>query len=92
MDNTGSLRAADGQDGATAQTQRMSYEYRAGQVERQLAISSEVTIYDLARLLGMKPRQMHNIIERMAVEGRISVRQVSHRSNMFKHLISRRQA
>lgn len=89
MDNTGSLRAGNAQHGAAAKT-RMSYEYRAGQVERQLAISSPVTIYDLARLLDMSPRQMHNICDRMAAQGRITVQQVAHRRNMFKHLISRR--
>lgn len=90
MDNTGSLRAGNAHSGAN-KTPHMSYEFRAGQVERQLAISSPVTIYDLARLLGMSPRQMHNICDRMAKQGRIAVEQVAHRSNMFKHLISRRQ-
>jgi len=90
MDNTGSLRAGNAQHGAAAKTGRMSYEYRAGQVERQLAISSPVTIYDLARLLDMSPRQMHNICDRMAKQGRIAVQQVHHRENMFKHLISRK--
>lgn len=91
MDNTRPLRAGNAHDGATAKTQRMSYEFRAGQVERQLAISSEVTIYDLARLLDMKPRQMHNICDRMARQGRITVRDVPHRPNRNKHLISRAQ-
>lgn len=86
MDNTGSLRAGNEHEGAKAKTQRMSYEYRVGQVERQLAISSEVTVYDLARLLGTSPRQMHNICVRMAKEGRVAVRQVPHH-NTFKHLI-----
>lgn len=89
MDNTGSLQATDAHNGATKKTQRMSYEYRAGQVGQILAISSEVTIYDLARLLKVTPRQMHNICERMATDGRITVRQVPHH-NTFKHLISRR--
>jgi len=90
MDNTGSLRAGNAQHGAAAKTGRMSYEYRAGQVERQLAISSPVTIYDLARLLCMSPRQMWNICNRMAVEGRITADQVFHRKNRLKHLISRK--
>lgn len=90
MDFTGSSRATDAHDGAKAKTPRMSYEYRAGQVERVLSgLSGWLTIYDLARVLGMKPRQMWNICNRMAIEGRIAVRQAPHRSNMFKHLISR---
>jgi len=69
----------------------MSYHYRAGQVERQLAISSPVTIGDLAQLLEMSRRQIWDITNRMAAEGRIDVKQVPYGSNMFKHLISRRQ-
>lgn len=88
MDNTGSLQVGNGQDDTPEKLGRMSYEYRAGQVERQLAISSEVTVYDLARLLKVSPRQMHNICVRMAAEGRIAVRQAPHH-NTFKHLISR---
>jgi len=90
MDFTGSLRAADGQDKAAPKARPMSYEFRAGQVERQLAISGECTIYDLAKHLQTPRRQIHNICDRMAREGRITVRQVPHRPNMFKHLISRR--
>lgn len=90
MDNTGSLRAVIGLNGAN-KTPRMSYEFRAGQVERQLAISSPATIGDLARLLGMSTRQMHSICDRMGKQGRISVRQVPH-ANTFKHIISRRTA
>lgn len=86
MDKTGSLRAASGQEQAKTFA-RMSYEFRAGQVRRVLELNPEMTIYDLARYLEMSPRQMHNICERMADEGRIAVTQVPHRSNMFKHLI-----
>lgn len=89
-DYTSALRASIEQEGAKPKTQRMSYEYRAGQVGRVLETVSECTIRDLARLLGMSQRQMHDICNRMAQEGRISVRQVEH-SNWFKHLISRRK-
>jgi hypothetical protein len=88
MDFTGSLRASDGHKDAKPKTRRMSYQFRVGQVGQVLATHSEVTIYDLARLLDMSPRQMHNICDRMAKEGRISVRQAAHH-NWFKHLISR---
>lgn len=86
---TGSLRAENERSGAKA-APKMSYEFRVGQVERVLATHPELTIYDLARLLDMSHRRMHTICDRMAREGRISVRQVPHR-NWFKHLISRRQ-
>lgn len=87
MGNTGSLRAGNGRYSATGKTPRMSYEFRAGQVRRVLEINPTMTIYDLARYLEMSPRQMHNICERMLIEGRITAIQVSHRPNMFKHLI-----
>jgi len=90
MDNTSSLRDGSGRNGAKVPAPRMSYEYRAGQVERQLAISSPVTIGDLARLLEMSRRQVWSICNRMAAEGRIDAQQMPYRSNMFKHLISRR--
>lgn len=90
MDNTSSLRDGNGQNGAKVPVPRMSYEYRAGQVERILAISSPVTIGDLARLLEMSRRQVWSICNRMAAEGRIDAQQMPYRSNMFKHLISRR--
>lgn len=89
-DFTGSLQAFDGHSGAKRKTPRMSYPFRAGQVGRLLETHSEVTIYDLARLLDMSPRQMHTICDRMAREGRITVRQAPHH-NWFKHLISQRQ-
>lgn len=88
MDFTGSLRAQTGRSGAKTRAVGMSYEYRAGQVGQVLATHSEVTIYDLARLLDMSHRRMHTICDRMAKEGRIAVRQVPYR-NWFKHLISR---
>lgn len=90
MDYTGSLRAQNERKRARARAPQMSYEYRVGQVERVLATTTECTIYDLAKRLDMSHRGMHTICERMAREGRISVRQVPHR-NWFKHLISRRQ-
>lgn len=88
IDHTGSLQAINAHNGAKPKKQRMSYEYRAGQVGRLLNTHPSLTIYDLARLLEMSPRQMHNICDRMAREGRVSVRQVPHH-NTFKHLISR---
>ena len=91
MDFTGSLRAEYGHSGAKAQTPHMSYEHRAGQVERLLETVSEVKIYDLAKLLNMSHRRMHTICQRMYQESRIAVRQVPHRKNINKHLISRRQ-
>lgn len=91
MDNTGSLRAGNGRNGAKARAPKMSYQYRAGQVEQQLAISSPVTIGDLACLLGMSRRQIWDITNRMAAEGRIGVTQVPYNRTTFKHIISRRQ-
>ena len=90
MDLTGSLRAKIERKRTKPRVPQMSYEFRVGQVEQLLKVHSEVTIYDLARLLDMSHRGMHTICDRMAREGRISVRQVPHR-NWFKHLISRRQ-
>lgn len=89
MGFTGAERAQNGRSGARTRVPQMSYESRAGQVERSLAAIGECTIYDLARHMGMSRRRLHNICDRMAREGRISVRQVFHRRNMFKHLISR---
>lgn len=86
---TGSERAVNGRRGARQRAPQMSYEFRVGQVERALSGGKELTIYDLAKVLDMSHRGMHTICDRMAREGRISVRQVPHRPNMFKHLISR---
>lgn len=90
MDFTGSLQAGNEREGAKARNSRMSYEYRAGQVGQVLANGAEVTIGDLAKLLGMSRRQMWSICNRMAKEKLITVRQAPH-SNWFKHLISRRK-
>jgi len=91
MDFTGSERAQNGRRGAGTRVPMMSYESRAGQVERCLAGIGEITIYDLARIVGMSRRGLHTIVDRMAREGRIAVRDIEHRKNINKHLISRRQ-
>lgn len=89
MDITGNLREINGNVTERPKHKHRSYLFRVGQVERLLKVHSEVTICDLARLVEITPRQMWNICHRMAAEGRITVRQVPHRPNMFKHLISR---
>jgi hypothetical protein len=90
MDFTGSERAQNGRRGAGGRVEQMSYESRAGQVERCLAGIGECTIYDLAKRVGMSRRGLHTICDRMAREGRIAVRDVPHRPNRNKHLISRK--
>lgn len=71
------------------QRERRSYEFRKGQVERILVISSRITTYDIAREIGISPRQAFNLCKRMLDEQRITVEQVKH-ANHFKWLISGR--
>lgn len=85
-DFTGNYQAKHRYDDPPRRTTRMSYEYRAGQVGAILAISSDITTYDIAKALGLSPRQVFNICRRMHSEGRIAFKTAPH-AQVFKYLL-----
>lgn len=84
---TGNYQANNRHDDPPRRTTRMSYEFRAGQVGSILAISSDITTYDLAKALDLSPRQVFNICKRMHREGRIRFKTAPH-AQIFKYLLS----
>lgn len=90
LDFTGNSQVGRPHKEKRPRAQRRSYEFRRGQVEQILTISSEMSIYDIAGEIGISPRQAFNICRRMADENIVIGKQVDH-ANTFKWLIRRAQ-
>jgi hypothetical protein len=87
MDRSSKNQVGNPNDDPKPRLPRRSYFFRAGQVEQVLRKRSRITIYDIAREIGISPRSADGICRRMVVEGRITFEVVPH-SNHFKYLVS----
>lgn len=83
--NTGIEQAIDRQ---TGKTPRMSENARIGQVMKVLAYHDYgLTSYDLAKMVGLQPRQTRNILAKMVARGLVDGREIEHRPGWSKWLV-----
>ena len=66
--------------------ERRSFEFRSGQIIALLKIHPVMTTHDIAREVGITPRQAFGLCRKMAEQGTVTAEQTPH-ANHFKWLI-----